>query len=182
MVSKKYLKDYTIEYAEKSNGRVISRAVYSGKYFKFVESLENIRKARMHFTLLVSAAWITYLFPFFFPSAATSTFYVVFPHAFVFLPLLGMSQVTFRLWTAKSQLTREQSDIISHRAPVSSLAMSILSGLALTCFIARLIADPATMQLPGDLVFGLCEAVLATASWLLFSYRNQIATCESTLI
>lgn len=178
MVSKKYLNDYTIEYVEKPNGRIKSRAVYIGKLFTFAETIDSVRRTRKQFTLLSLAVWCLYILPFCFQSAATGTYYIVFPHAFIFIPALGMSQATFELWTAKAPLTREQSDIISSRAPASALAMLILSGVTLACFLLRLLISPGVMLFPGDFVFGVCEAFLVIASYLLFRRRNQVATCE----
>jgi hypothetical protein len=110
---------------------------------------------------------------------AARAFYVIFPHAIVFLPLLGMSSAVYGMWTVKPPFTREQNDSISHRAPTSALLMTLLSGLAAVGFLYRFIVYPDAMLFPGDLIFGVCEAILFTASFILFRVRKRMATRET---
>jgi hypothetical protein len=99
------------------------------------------------------------------------------PHACVFLPLISMSSVTADLWLKKPPFTRETSEHISQRAPKSALFMVLFSGVAAAGFLIRLISGQKLM-LPGDLIFGLCEAAVLTASCLLFGARARAATKE----
>jgi archaellum biogenesis protein FlaJ (TadC family) len=178
MVSKKYIKDYEVEYETTPNGRLKARAVYKGKYFEFCDTDVKRIKTAAYFTMLTAAAWVAFFIPLTVISAAARTSYVIIPHACVFLTLISMSAVVYDLWTAKPPLTREKSDNLSQRAPRSALLMTVFAAAAAAGFIIRLCLGPA-MLLPGDLVFALCELILLAASCLLFVGRGRTATRET---
>ena len=177
MLSKKYIKDYKIEYAKTPKGRLKARAVYKGNFYDFPVTGERLRKTAMHFAVLSAASWIAFLVPLFVLSSVARTPYVLIPHACLFLPLAGISSVTVSLWTAKPPLTREKSDHISRRAPKSALFMGVFSGMASLGYLIRLFQGMETMTL-GDLIFGFCEAILLAASCLLFVARKWTETME----
>ena len=177
MVSRKYLNDYTIEYVEGRNGKLKARAVYKGKYFTFVEPGSIVKKTRNHMTLLLVLTWCAYIIPLLIDSSTAKTFYVIFPHTFVFIPMSGMSFVAYHLWTQKLPLTRQKSDFFSLKAPAFSFFMALLSGFALAgCIISSLTGK--TKLFSGEIIFWLCETFLFTASCLLFGLRKQTATRE----
>lgn len=178
MVSKKYVKDFEVEYDATPGGRLKARAVYKGKFYVFTETDEIIKKTAKLFAVLIAVAWAALLVPLLFVSSAARTSYVIFPHVCLFLPLLAMSAVTVDLWTAKPPLTREKSEHISQRAPKSAFFMLFFSGVAAIGFVVALFLKP-DMMLPGDLVFGLCEIVMLAASSLLFVRRGRTATREA---
>lgn len=178
MISKKYAKDYKIEYDETPGGGLKAQAVYRGKYYIFNDTDKNIKKTALFFTALIAIAWIAFFIPLSVLSAAARTSFVIFPHACIFLPLFSMSAVIVDLWTAKPPFTREESDHISQRVPKSALLFMVLSGAAAAGFVINLFLNPDTM-LPGDLLFGVCEAILLAASILLFISRGRTATRET---
>lgn len=178
MFTRKYMKDYKIEYDETPEGRLKARAVYTGRYYTFIDTDEKVRKTAKYFALLLSVAWIAFLAPFFWISAAARTFYIVLPHVSCLLPMMGMSAATANLWTEKPPLTQEKRDRISRRAPISALLMVLLSCVASAGFIILLFVGPETM-LWGDLAFALCDAALLAASILLYAGRGRTATRET---
>jgi hypothetical protein len=177
MLSKKYAKDYEVEYEKTPSGRLKARAVYKGRFYGFSDTGERLRKTAVYFAVLSAAAWTAFLVPLFILSSTARTSYVIIPHACLFLPLVSISSVTVSLWTAKPPLTREKSDHISRRAPKSTLFMVLFSGVASLGYLIRLFQSMNTMRL-GDMIFGLCEAVLLTVSCLLFLARRRTDTRE----
>ena len=177
MVSKKYTQDFVVEYDKTPRGRLKARAVYKGKLYTFSDTEEKIRITAKCFAVLSATAWIVFLVPLFLLSAAARTSYVIIPHVCVFLPLLGMSAVTVDLWTVKPPLYREKSDHISQRTPKSALFMMLFSGAAALGLVIKLFLNP-YIVMPGDLIFALCEAILLTASCLLFKSRGRTRTQE----
>ncbi len=178
MISRKYAKDFDVEYDQTPSGRLKARAVYKGKLYVFSDTDEKKRNTAVYFTILLAAAWIAFFMPLGVLSAAARTSYVILPHVCVFLPMIGMSAVVYDLWTAKPPLTREESDHISHRAPKSALFMTVFSGIAAAGLVIRLCAGQ-NVAIPGDLIFFVCEAVLLAASILLFMNRRRTATRET---
>jgi hypothetical protein len=178
MISKKYAKDYEIVYDAAPDGRLKTEAVYKGKCFVFTDTAENVKKTAKYFTVLSAVVWIAFLAPLSVLSAAARTSYVIFPHACIFFPLLFISAVTIDLWTAKPPFNREKRDHISQRAPRYAFLSMVFSGAAAAGFVTSLFLNPDAM-LPGDLLFGLCEAIVLAASILLFIIRGRTATRET---
>ena len=151
MLTRKYVKDFKVEYDETPDGRLEARVTYTGRYYTFIDTAQKVRKTAKYFSLLLSAAWIAFVVPLLVMSAAARTSYVILPHVFCFFPLMGMTAVTVDLWTEKPPLKQEKRDHISRRAPISALLMVLLSGAASAGYIVRIFVGPEAM-LWGDLV------------------------------
>lgn len=178
MVSKKYAKDFEVVYDETPGGKLKARAVYTGRFYVFSDTAEGIKKTAALFTALSFTAWIAFVIPLLILSEAARTSYVIIPHACVFMPLLFMSVVAYDLWTAKQPFTREKSDHIAQRTPKSALFMTVFSAIGAAGFVLLLLTG-ADLMMPGDLIFGLCEAVILAVSILLLVSRRRTATQES---
>lgn len=175
MISKKYASDYNIEYDENSGGKLKARAVYSGKYYAFKASDSEIKKAAILFSVLASISWLSFIIPLFVISSAAHSWFIIIPHACVFIPLIYLSAVAWDLWRVVPPLTREKSDHISFRAPKAALFAILFSGIATAGFPIHLaLHDP--LVFPGDFIFGLCEITLLINSIILFRKKDLIAS------
>lgn len=130
MAGRKYVTDYRIEESVTPSGRVESRRVYQGTYYRFLKSPECIRKLRIHI-LMVSVAAIGLLLPMLFTNSDLGrTFYVVLPVAASFVPLYLLLAGARRLWFPETSFTREHRDKTDHRISKASLWLSIFLGFA----------------------------------------------------
>lgn len=175
MISKKYASDYTIEYHENARGRLKARAVYCGKYYAFSASDPEIKRVSLLFSGLVLISWPAFILPLFVISSAAHSWYIIIPHACVFIPLVYLTVVVFDLWTAVPPFTREKSEHISFRAPKAALFAIIFSGIATAGFPIH-IATREPFVFPGDIVFGLCAITILVSSIILFRKKYLIAS------
>lgn len=165
MAGRKYVSDYRIEDSVTPSGRVESRRVYQGTYYRFLESPECIRKLRIHI-LMVSVAAIALLLPMLFTNSDLGrTFYVVLPVAASFVPLYLLLAGARRLGFPDVNFTREHRDKTDRRISKASLWLSIFLGLASVGGVVYCILRSVT----GEEIF--CVACLAIAwvgsLWLL---------------
>lgn len=175
MIRNKYANDYVIDYEKNSRGKLRATVVYKGKYFQYVESAATVQRAKIMISVLVVISWISFLLPMFLTSAAAHTWYIILPHACVFIPLIYMTAVLWMLWMTRPPLTREQSDKIALREPKTAFLMMLFSGIASIGFLFRMTFF-FILMIPGDLAFAICEFTLLFTSYLLFRNKELIAT------
>ena len=130
MAGRKYVSDYHIEESVTPSGRVESRRVYQGTYYRFLESPECIRKLRRHI-LMVTIAAIVLLLPMLFTNSDLGrTFYVVLPVTASFVPLYLLLAGARRLGFPDMRFTREHRDKTECRISRAGLWLSIFLGLS----------------------------------------------------
>lgn len=146
MAGKKYASDYRIEDALSPSGRIVSKRVYQGVYYRFQASGEEIRKLRLR-VFLLTAATILLLLPMLFTNSDLGrTIYVVLPVAASFVPLYLLLAGARRLGFPEEQFTREHRDKTDHRISRASLWLSIFLGMGsvgsvVYCFRRACVAD-----------------------------------------
>lgn len=129
MAGRKYVSDYRIEDSLTPTGRVESRRVYQGVYYRFLESPECIRKLRLHI-IIVSVAAIALIFPLLLTNSDLGrTFYVVFPVTASFVPLYLLLAGARRLGFSDVSFTREHRDKTDKRISRASVWLSIFLGI-----------------------------------------------------
>lgn len=129
MAGKKYVSDYRIEDSVTPSGRVESKRVYQGVYYRFLESEACIRRLRLHI-IVVAVVTAVLLLPFLFTNSDLSrTFYVVLPVALAYVPLYHLLAGARRLGFPEPKFTREHRDKTERRISRASIWLSIFMGI-----------------------------------------------------
>jgi len=129
MAGRKYVSDYRLEETLTPAGRMETKRVYRGEYYRYQESPACIRKLRLRI-LLVSAAVIALMLPMLLTNSDLGrTIYVVLPVAASFVPLYLLLAGARRLGFPDVRFTREHRDKTDRRIARSSLLLSIFLGV-----------------------------------------------------
>ena len=172
---KKYVKDYRNEYIIKPDGKPGMVAVYTGKYFRFLASEDELKKARISFAVLTSLSIVLAAIPLFFKSVGASSLYVALPHVIAFFPLVHILLGVGTFWHRTPPLIREFNDKIKTRITVSSVLSMIILG-------ATAIAEAVNCVMFGfpinDIIYFLLLAASAAASGFIFFKRKVLETEE----
>ena len=100
------------------------------------------------------------------------------PYVCCAIPLFSLTTAAFSLRTVRQPMKREVSDRFLLGLPRSALSMAILAAIAAAGFIYRLITDNVAVS-TGDVIFGICAAVLIAASVIAYRNRRNAETRES---
>ena len=171
MAGRKYISDYRIEDSLTPSGRIESKRVYQGVYYRFQAPPACIRKLRMQVFLLTAAAMVLLLPMLFTNSDLGRTIYVVLPVASSFVPLYLLLAGARRLGFVDQQFTREHRDKTDKRISRASLWLSIFLGVGSVgsvvycfCYVCA-----------GEEIFCIACLVLAWVSSLLLLPKRKNA-------
>lgn len=129
MAGRKYVSDYRLEESLTPSGRMETKRVYRGEYYRYQESPECIRKLRLRI-LLVCVAVIVLMLPMLLTNSDLGrTIYVVLPVAASFVPLYLLLAGARRLGFPDVRFTREHRDKTERRIARSNLLLSIFLGI-----------------------------------------------------
>jgi len=173
MAGRKYVSDYRIEESLTPSGRMESKRVYQGVYYRFEASPAAVRSLRIH-ALIVDIAVIVLLLPFLFINSDLSrTIYAVLPVAASFVPLYLLLAGARRLGFPDASFTREHRDKTDRRISRASLWLSIFLGLgslgsAVYCFRRSCIGE--------DIFCAVCLALAWICSLSLLPQRKKART------
>lgn len=174
MAKNKYISDYRLEERVDSRGRVRKDYVYVGEHFRFCLEPAALRQERRHVLILCAvgvAAFVAALMP---ASAASHTAYITLPFIFAALPLGIVIETVISAPVGEALLERRQADRLANRYPAASifiLLLSVVSLLGEGVFGLR-----GGHYVPGDAVFSLCAALLASCGGFLLHKRRSFDT------
>lgn len=176
MVSRKYAKDYSVEYRATPSGGLRGVAVYVGPYYRYVAGEPELRRAKRVLCAAAVLCWAAFV-----PALAVETtlarrIFVLLPHAACVLPLGLLSAALVRLMTLKPPLIREHGDSIPGRVSACSMIMLILSGAALLGAAISAAVLPAGTYGAGDWLYMALLAVFAASSAVIFLNRRSVKT------
>lgn len=130
MAGKKYVSDYRLEKVVTPSGKVETRRIYQGAYYRFERSRKEILALRKHI-LLVALFSALLIFPLLMTETYLShTIYIVMPVAAAFVPLYHLLAGARRLGFGEEKFTREHRDKTEKRIARASLWLSIFLGIA----------------------------------------------------
>lgn len=178
MVSRKYTKDYRLSETPLPNGRMKTQAIYIGEHYYFTAPPNALHRLRTACLTLMATCWIAFIGALLPRSHASSLMVVVLPHVCCLMPLCYLSESVWILWRAPVPLTHSQADKVSKGLPTRSLLCLLFSAAAFLGFAVTLALSPES-ALPGDVVFGGFEALLTTASALIFARRSLAGTTRT---
>jgi len=175
MDSKKYVKDYVIvEDYDPVRKKLITKAVYNGKYFGFVHA-DEIGKVKGLYLSVSALIFLSYAGILFVNAPCTHIWYTMVPLAFLMLPLIFMAASALRLIRAGEKMTREHRDKVTDRYRTVTLIQTILSGIAL---LGHVVYSILTGDTGRDILYYILTILIFAASFLLFYKRELLATEE----
>ena len=175
---RKYAKDYESELYTDIRGRLHTKAVYKGAWYRYAAEEKTLRRYLLRdcgFTLL---AWAALFGALLLNCSAGRTIYVVLPTACGFLPLVYVSWSLLTAFLHKPPMKREHAQGVYERRCSASLILMIFALAALAGYAAMLVFKRELLFLPEDPVYGVLLLVLAGMSVLLFRGRRGYATQE----
>lgn len=170
MVSTKYASDYRLEnVVDPKTGKLITKAVYRGDWFRFVKPAEFIKKRKILFTVLVALAVALFVSALLLTGInernhnvkALEQMYVMVPFVAMIFPIFYMGTAVVRMWRATDQVTREHKDRIAGRFAATGISTAILAGLSLIGHIVSWVLNGETTT--DLLLLGITAALLAIA-------------------
>ena len=124
---RKFLKDYEIRREPQADGKVKKVRVYVGLYYRFTAAPEEVAQVRRRLPWLLLAQAVTLLLPMLFPSQVVKPWYVLMPHIAAWLPLLLLLEPAWLLKKAKTQVERQESEILYDRFAGASLFLMVFT-------------------------------------------------------
>lgn len=172
MSSKKYVKDYRLDYQLKPGGGLRGVPVYIGEYYTWKEDETAIGRLKYRLALLVAVAAAALVAMLWMSTLLKSGFSLLaIPMAFALIPLFLMARAVWLIFTSKMPATRRRKDKISNFFPAGALFFMILTAAAALGLIAQLIVMGWSLHL---LIYVLVSLAAAGSAILLFSFRNRL--------
>ncbi|MEG1633235.1 MAG: hypothetical protein RR314_04200 [Oscillospiraceae bacterium] len=173
MVTRKYIRDYKLSESVSPGGRIITESVYVGGDYYLTAPTDTQKTTKALLVCLTALSWLVFIIALLPMSRASHIFYIALPHAFSALPLALATRAVIYLHSPQPY-TRERSEKIAQGLPSGSAFCAGLSGAALVGLIVTAVLTPEAMT-SGDVVFGVCSALLTAASAICFSKRRLLA-------
>ncbi len=175
MVSRKYTKDYRVDYEQGKRGRIKTKTYYVGDYYTFVSTRDQVKRTKRIYLICVIACIVSFA-SFAIQSTASHTMYVAIPQALAVFPLFYLVMGVYNLFVLEPPFTREQSDKISNRIISSSFATLLFATVALCGDVVCWALNASEMIIGGDVANTAFLLLLCTASGICVALRNRIAT------
>ncbi len=172
---RKYIKDYRKEYIVKPNGKPGVTATYIGKYYRFVNGEDAIKKARLVFACLSVFATICCIVPFCYSSSGSHTIYVAVPHVISLFPLVHLVMGVYNLYTRKPPFIREFRDKTEQRVYNMSIGSACCLGITAMAQLVNCILNGFSL---ADTLYIVFVAVACVAVGYIFSARKVLKTEE----
>lgn len=172
MVTRRYTKDYQLEYQLNSRGRICSKAVYKGDWFAFDAPAQQLARTRRLYgaaTVLAAALWAAALCV---PAAFGRVWYLMLPMAFGLIPVWLAVASLARLLTAGPKVTREHRDKTGGRFSGAGIGILVTGGIAVIGGLVRMAAAGAAAW---DIAFVVLAAGYAACGGVLFACRARLS-------
>ena len=163
MVSRKYAADYRLENVRDKNGRLKTVAVYKGRYYRFSENPETVRREGRLFALLTGLSVLLFVGALFLNSTLTRQMYVLMPFLFSMLPLGYQVVAVYYILTAPDAFTRERNDKMHDRLAKCTLFVSLFSGASLIGSAIACLVGIVTLDVQGIIFFVAATGLLLSA-------------------
>ncbi len=185
MLNKKYVGDYRLENVKDKNGKLVTRPVYKGAWYVFVNGADNVRQETRLIAVLTAAAIVFFAVSLLFYSnkGFTAQYYTLIPFLVCVFPLMYLCIAVYNLIKVTRRdpvrATREENDKMSDRVAKCTFVMMLLSGWNLCgivlAYILKLAGKEARPVVTGDIVFSLSSALFFAVIVFIFSRRKKTA-------
>lgn len=115
MGKRKYVSDYAIEDYQNEKGKLRSRRVYQGKYYRFRSTPEEVKKLRYTIIIVCSLIAALLLPVLLADSLLSRTVYIVLPAVLSLIPAYFLVAAAIRLDPKLERFTREHRDKTENR-------------------------------------------------------------------
>ena len=173
MSAKKYASDYKLEPYKTSDGKVKDRRVYTGTWYRFVNSPLIIKRLRLELFIGCSAIILLLLPLLFANNSLGRTIYIVLPCAAAFVPLYLLMAGALRLTNPEEKFNRENRDKTDLRISGAGLILPVF--LAVSCVGCAVHAALSGME-KGETATMFCLAAAWCISMYLMTRRKKAET------
>ena len=176
-MSKKYIKDYRLNEFFDAKGKVHTDYEYIGGSFFYIAEPQIVQRKSRQMAATCAVGWISWLLPLLFNNGAMRLPYISVPFIFSALTLWLLSSTVYITVTASEPLKHKQSDRLNKWIPGTSLATSILAGIALLGLLVSLVFKIGT-QNNYDILFAAGAALECACGILCFTQGKFFRTEE----
>ena len=177
MVRKKYADDFRLENVLDTNGKLKTKAVYRGKWFRFRSDSHVIERTKRIYTALAIISVLVLLAMLFTTDVMGNFWYVVMPLACNLIPVFFVVAGCWQLLTAKDRVTREHKDQIHDRLAPASMFQTVF---ALLGVVGGIVSDFRISAFGlGRALFLLGGLVLTAAGLFMFLLRKNLLMEET---
>lgn len=178
LVSRKYTSDYRLEDTlDPVSGRVITRSIYQGLWFRFCRDASVVRRATRSYIVLTALCIVIYVAALIPDSPAMRTAYVAVPFAAMAFALFYLAAGCRRLATAKQRVTREHKDKITERLRGASIAALVICAVVLIGSVVSWCLHGFAVK---DLFCTLGAALIAAMNLVMLLRLHKDITMEQT--
>lgn len=170
-MERKYLSDYRVTERVDAAGRVRREREYIGGRYCYALGPAALKRAKTQALVLCAVGWASFAAALMPDSAASRTFYAVFPFLFAAIPIGLVTEIVLSAPKGEEPMERRQADKLTDRYPAAAVFIVILSALSLVGEGVYGLLGGAYMT--GDIVFSLCSAFLAMCGVLLLIKRRS---------
>lgn len=181
MVSSKYASDYRLEnVVNPKTGKLVTKAVYRGDWFKFLKPAELVKKRKVLFTLLTFAVTALFIAALLLTGVsernedvkALNQLYVFLPFVGMVFPIYYLCGAAFRLWRATDKVTRSNKDKICNRFASCSV---ILMGLAGASLIGHIVSWALNGETGSDRILLAITIGVIVCAAVMFVFRGDLS-------
>lgn len=178
MSYKKYASDYRLEESLTPGGKIQTRRIYQGVYYRFRESPEVIRSLGRTLVAGSIGCCLLLLPTLFTANDLGRSAYVVLPVAASLVPLYLLIAAAYRLLTGEEKFTREHRDKTEKRLHSAGICLPVFLGIACIGSIVYIILKGCAA---GELGCIVCLFLAWLVSGFLMTLRRRVQTeeCES---
>lgn len=178
LISRKYANDYRLENYVSDNGKIVTRAVYRGDYFRFCVGAGMLRRTRALMTLALMSYWGVFWLGLFIDTSAMRQWYVSFPYFIGFLPSAFMTGSLYYFWKytlcpPECGFTREERDRLGEKLTVYSFTQLLAAALALAGLIVFFIAGAPGAKGLWEILLAGCQVIMTAASTILIMSKKH---------
>lgn len=126
MSERRYAGDYRLEEYVTPKGKVETRRIYQGAFYRFRREEKAVRALGKRLCL-ISLGCLIFLLPMLFNNTRIGrTAYVLLPIAFTLLPLYHTAAVGVRLQSSPGELTRQMRDLTDRRLRSAGVWLAVM--------------------------------------------------------
>lgn len=181
MISSKYASDYRLEnVADPKTGKLKTKAVYRGDWFRFEKPAELVKKRKILFTALTAVVIAAFAAALMLTGGAERNrdvkaleqIYVLLPFVGLLFPIYYLIGATVRMWSAREKVTRADKDRIEGRFTGAAVAAIVLAGVSLAGHIVSWALNGETKS---DIVLLILTAAVIAAGVVMLVFRKDLA-------
>lgn len=180
MISSKYASDYRLEnVADPKTGKLKTKAVYRGDWFRFEKPAELVKKRKILFTALTCVLIAVFIAVLMLTGGAERNrdvkaleqIYVLVPFVGLLFPIYYLVGAVIRMWAVREKATRAEKDRIAGRITGAAVAAIVLAGVS---FVGHIVSWALNGETKTDIVLLILTAAVIAICIVMLVFRNDL--------